>query len=164
MQRWQTKLATRRIREDELVKQFDTCRARIFFKLWQAKLKHKRQIAWRNDMRQKMKIMKNRSDARIIKGAWKIWQQLHLEHRADTLYQSNLVIRYYSQWKEGLLKLDDMYNLADQFSESVQFALLKACFKRWTQTMNLRRDEHVMIQRIDRRIMTNSLDLWRKRM
>ncbi|KAF9480103.1 hypothetical protein BDN70DRAFT_877988 [Pholiota conissans] len=164
MQKWQTKQAMRLIREDELVKQFDTCRTRLSFRIWQAKLKHKRQIAWRNDMRQKMKIMKDKSDARLLKSAWTLWWQLHLERRADTLYQSNLIVRYHTRWKEELVKLDEKYILAAQFSESIQFASVKACLRKWTQMMALRREERVMVQRVDRRIMTDSFDTWRKRM
>ncbi|KAF8959025.1 hypothetical protein BDZ97DRAFT_1923172 [Flammula alnicola] len=163
MQRWQRQLTTLRNREDELVAQFDTHRVKLIFDVWRMKLKHRRQIAWRNDMRQKMKIIKNKSESRLKEDAWATWRQLYLAHRADAHHRSSLLIRYHSRWKEKLMKLDDMDSVADQFGESSHFRSLQKCWSKWKETASLRHDEHLMVQRIDCRIMANSIDLWRKR-
>ncbi|KJA20236.1 hypothetical protein HYPSUDRAFT_1092898 [Hypholoma sublateritium FD-334 SS-4] len=164
IQRWQTQLTVRRNRESDMVKRFDVYRSRIFWGAWQAKLKQRRQIAWRNDMRQKLRAMKSKTDARLVSAAWKKWRQLYLGHHAGFHYQANLMHRCLSRWKHRLLHADDMQNLAIQFSDGTQFARLRRSWIAWINAIGMRRDERVMVERVNSRIVANSLDIWRKRM
>lgn len=153
-----------RNRENDTVKRFDVYRSRIFWGAWQAKLKQRRQIAWRNDMRQKLRVMKSKTDARLVVTAWKKWRQIHLGHRAEFYYQANLMHRCLSRWRRRLLQTDDMQNLAVQFSDGIQFTHLRRSWIKWINAACMRRDERVMVERVNCRVVANSLDIWRKRM
>ena len=164
MQQWQARLVVRRNRENVMVKLFDVYRSRIFWAAWQAKLKQRRQIAWRNDMRQKLRVMKSKQDARLVNAAWKKWRHLYLGRRAEFHYQANLIHRCLSHWRHRLLQIDDMQNLAAEFSHGSRFAQLRRSWITWINTTSMRRDERVMVERVNCRIVANSLNIWRKRM
>jgi len=164
MQRWQNSLVARQKLEGDFLQEFSKRYVKLALKKWQTKLKHKRQTAWRQDMRQRMKVIKAKSELRILKGAWAKWQQLHLSHRADVYYQQLLVSRYLSQWKGRLVTLDNMDSVADDFASVVYSRTLAKSWLNWKQITSLRRDEHIMVQRIECRITANAFDLWRMRM
>lgn len=164
MQRWKGRLSSQLKKEDEMVKSFDAHRTKNFWRLWQAKLKQKRQIAWRNDMRQKLRIMKTMTDDRIVNEAWKRWRQLHFAHLAEARYETNLMTQCYASWRNRLLQVDDKNNLAAQFLESTHFTHLRRSWLTWKNATAMRKDESIMVKRVQSRTMMNSFDLWRKRM
>jgi len=164
MQRWQNSLVARQKLESDFLQEFNKRYVKLALKKWQTKLKHKRQTAWRQDMRQRMKVIKTKSELRILKEAWAKWQQLHLSHRADVYYQQSLLSRYLSQWKGRLVTLDNLDGVADDFASVVYSRTLAKFWLNWKQTTCLRRDEHIMVQRIECRITANAFDLWRMRM
>lgn len=127
-------------------------------------MRQRRQIAWRNDMRQKMKIIKIKSDTRIQKEAWDQWRQVQLAYQADNHYRLVLLSRYHTQWKRKFNELDDLDVIAEQLFASIQRRAVEKFLFRWKRATNMRHDELVMSQRVDCRIMVNALDLWRERM
>jgi protein SFI1 len=161
MQRWQTSLAVRRKMEVDFLQQFNKRYVKLALKKWQTKLKQKRQTAWRQDMRQKMKLIKTKSEVRLLKDAWTKWRQLNLSHRADVYYQQSLSSRHFSKWKMKLFTLDNMDNVADEFARDVYSRTLEKSWIKWKHITSLRRDEHIMVQRIECRIIANAFDLWR---
>jgi len=164
MQRWQQRMASKKVAEDAKVAQFQ-CRTVVHhFRIWQARLKQRRQASWRNDMRQKMKLVKTKSEARIKKDAWVQWRRLAAFCRADRHYQKNILIRYQTRWKTKLIQLDDMDSMADHFSEEINIRTLQKFWDMWKQGLSLRHDERIITQRVEHRIMANTLDMWRKRL
>jgi len=161
MQRWQNSLVARQKLEADFLQEFNKRYVKLALKRWQTKLKHKRQTAWRQDMRQKMKIIKTKSELRLLKDAWAKWRQLNLSHRADLYYQQSLASRYLSQWKRRLVTLDNMDSLADDFAGVVYSRTLGKFWLNWKQVTSLCRDEHIMVQRIECRITANAFDVWR---
>ncbi|KAF4614733.1 hypothetical protein D9613_003001 [Agrocybe pediades] len=163
MQRWQNRIASKKQAEDEKVKRHQSRIVVQSFRIWQARLKQKRQAAWRNDMRQKMKIVKTKSEMRIKTDAWFHWKRLAELSRADRYYQRNLLLRYQTRWKNKLTRLDDMDNMADHFSEETHIRTLHKFWYMWKQGMSLQHDERVITQRVDHRIMVATFQAWRAR-
>ena len=157
-------MAYRRAREDELIRQLQNHTLTRFFGTWQAKLKKKRQDAWRIDMRQKMKIIKTRSDNRIRQEAWNKWRQLHRAHFADDHYKIALLARYFLQWKAKVAHLDDLDAIADNFVRAIQLKCLKSYFDLWKRVIGLRYSERHIARRVDLRLMSTTVHLWRIRM
>lgn len=164
MQRWQNRVNSRKVAEDELVNQFQRRNVKGFFKTWQTRLKQRRQAAWRNDMRHKMKLVKNKSDNRLKQDVWAKWRLLQLSHRADKHYQTTLLARHHGRWKGRLIELDNLDVIADDFSEHIYLKSLKLSWNLWKQAASLRRDQNIITQRVDCRIVATAFDLWRKRM
>ncbi|PPQ78073.1 hypothetical protein CVT25_015607 [Psilocybe cyanescens] len=163
MQRWQNRVNSRKVAEDELVNQFQRRNVKGFFKTWQTRLKQRRQAAWRNDMRHKMKLVKNKSDNRLKQDVWAKWRLLQLSHRADKHYQTTLLARHHGRWKGRLIELDNLDVIADDFSEHIYLKSLKLSWNLWKQAASLRRDQNIITQRVDCRIVATAFDLWRKR-
>lgn len=161
MQRWRKRIQDGIEREDDLVKEFNSLRLRSLFSAWQNKLRVKRQIAWRNDMRQRMKVVKNKADERILKTAWKQWRRIQLISAAEAHYHSTLLIRHVNKWKDNLIRLDNLDNTADEFAANLHSRSLESFWTRWKILTGLRHDERTMVQRVNARIMTNTFDRWR---
>ncbi|KDR81550.1 hypothetical protein GALMADRAFT_113988 [Galerina marginata CBS 339.88] len=164
MKCWQRHVVSRRACEDKLVNQFHKHAVKSFFKTWQAKLKQRQQTAWRNDMRQKMKLIKTKSEIRMKKHAWAKWRQHQLSRAADKHYELRLLVLHHSRWKEKLVHLDSLDMAADHFAEEGHLRILSRSWGRWKETSSLRHDENVMALRVDTRVMANIFDLWRKRL
>ena len=162
MQRWHKRIQDRIQREDEQVRHFKSLQLRSLFSAWQNKLRAKRQIAWRNDMRQKMKLVKNKADERILRTAWKQWRRLQLASVAEAHYHSTLLTRHANKWKASLIRLDNLDNIADEFAANLHSRILETFWMRWKIHTSLRHDEQTMVQRVNARLMTNAFDRWQE--
>lgn len=163
MQRWLKRVASRRAQEDDLIKQLQKHSVSRFFRRWHSKLKQKRQEAWRNDMRQKMKIIKSKSDTRIKQDAWDKWRQLQRSHHAESHYQLTLLSRCLFRWKTRIEQLDDLDVVADNFSRNIQLTSLKNFWDLWKHVTRLRHNENIMTRRVDYRVISTTFNLWRTR-
>lgn len=51
--------------------------------LWRVRLKERRQVQWRQDMRTRMKTVRDNHDLKLKKDAWAKWRQSHRSHIAE---------------------------------------------------------------------------------
>ncbi|KAF8902077.1 hypothetical protein CPB84DRAFT_894306 [Gymnopilus junonius] len=114
-------------------------------------------------MRQKMKIIKSKSDIRIKQDAWAKWRQLLRSHHAESHYQLTLLSRCLAQWKARIVHLDDLDIVADNFSQHVQLRSTRNLWDLWKHITRLRRSENIMAGRVDYRAISTAFDLWRMR-
>ncbi|CAA7271758.1 unnamed protein product [Cyclocybe aegerita] len=164
MQRWGTRLASQRHLEGQLIARFMRRHLKRIFRTWQVKLGRKRQIAWRIEMRQKMKVVKNKSEFRVKKDVWMKWQQQLLARRAHEHYELGLLSRSLSRWKQTLVRIDDLDNIAEEFSRKTALEAVVRCWHYWKGSTILKHQGAIVSQRVDCRIMAEAFDVWRNRM
>jgi protein SFI1 len=162
MQRWQSKLASRRQLQNQQIIEFSKRHLKTAFRVWQTKLKQKQQLVWRSEMRQKMKFIKNKLELKIKKDAWAKWRQLQLSHRADKHYQLCLLIRLFARWKTKLRQVSEMVDVANEYATHVDLKVADRCWDYWKRATVSRHQELVVIQRVDFRIMVNAFDQWKQ--
>ena len=163
MQRWQSKLASRRQLQNQQIIEFSKRHLKAAFRVWQTRLKQKQQLVWRSEMRQKMKFIKNKLELKIKKDAWAKWRQLQLSHRADKQYQLCLLLRLYARWKAKLRQVSEMTDIANEYATHVDLKVADRCWDYWKRAAVSRHRELVVIQRVDCRIMVNAFDQWKQR-
>ena len=163
MQRWQHKLTSRRQSQSQQVIKFSKRYLKVAFGVWQTKLKEKRQLLWRSEMKKKMKFIKNRSELKVKKDAWAKWRQLQLSHRADKHYQLRLLVRVFARWKTKLGQVYEMAEIADEYTGHLDLKVADRCWDYWKRAAVSRHQELVMIQRVDWRIVVNGFDRWKQR-
>jgi protein SFI1 len=140
----------------------DTRRLRAAFSCWKLRLKAKRQTEWRDGMRMKMKIIREKKEAKLRKDAWAKWRQSYRSHLSAQHYAERLVLRFLHRWRERLAKVDHMEAAADEFLYDTVGRRAEKCWDHWKVMMELRNSERVISERIDLRVMGNTLKIWRK--
>ncbi|OAX38647.1 hypothetical protein K503DRAFT_770274 [Rhizopogon vinicolor AM-OR11-026] len=130
--------------------------------VWKAKHKQKKQLQWRSDMRAKMKTVRERHDAKLIRDAWTKWQQNHQSLLSELQYNERIVARYFLRWKNALLKLDRMDSTADDFSRRIKGGAAHRAWKYWQKAMAARDAEKTVAHKVSLRIKGSVMDLWKK--
>lgn len=157
-------MASRKAIADDLVNDFQRRNLKPFFKLWQTRLRQRRQTAWRNDMRQRMKLIKNKQDSKLKVNTWIKWRELRLLLQADQHYRISSQTRYLTRWFKRAIELDNKAVIAERFSQRGDLKVLDRTWNLWKRATTLRRDEHTLAQRVEDRIVVNAYDVWRKRL
>jgi protein SFI1 len=163
MQRWQSKLVSRRQFQDQQIVEFSKRHLKTAFRVWRAKLKQKQQLAWRSEMREKMKIIRNKLELNVKKDIWVKWRQLQLAHRADRQYRLIFLVRFFARWKTRLRQVSEMAEAANEYASHLDLKVADRCWDYWKRAAASRHRELVVIQRVDWRIMVNAFDQWKQR-
>lgn len=163
LQRWRDRFALR----NELYRRVEAVviaqRMRSALNVWRRKLNEKREAQWRQIMRVKMKAVKDKRERKLIEGAWAKWRQNDSSRSAQRHYSKQLLHGMLRRWKDRLNEVDNLQHTADDVSRAADILLMKRSWKHWRRGATLQATERVLVERIDLRMMSNSLDLWRER-
>lgn len=162
LQRWRQRTAARREMYLRVAALSNRRCLKRFFQVWKLKLKEKKQIHWREDMRGRMKIVRERDELRLKKNMWAKWRQSYLSHLSEQRFARKVLVRAFHRWKARLKKLDEMEAAADHFVYVREDQTLDRYWETWRRAAELRRAEMTMRQRVDLRIVANAIDIWRQ--
>ncbi|OJT15746.1 hypothetical protein TRAPUB_4382 [Trametes pubescens] len=129
---------------------------------WKQKSKEKKQVHWREDMRARMKMVRDRDELRLKKDAWAKWRQSHLSHLAEHQFSQRLVKRFFDRWKSRVGRLDQLDAAAEHFVHAKEERAMERCWDIWRRTAELRTAERSLRERVDLRTMTGALAVWTK--
>lgn len=163
-QKWRVRLVDIKTREDEMVAQFSTRKLQRLFAKWNWKYKQKRQAIWRQDMRQKMKLVRAKTDSRTRKEAWTKWQNQLLLHRAHRHYELGVLFRYHNRWRERLVHTSSLDEKAENYAQNRILRIVNRSWDVWRRLTVLQTHEAVLIQQINRRITISAFGMWQRRM
>ena len=130
--------------------------------LWKAKLKEKRQVVWRNDMRAKMKTIREKRDSKIQKDAWAKWRQSFRSHLSELQHNERVVLRFFLRWKSSLSKLDSFETTADRFYHRTTCSAVLQTWKRWKRALAIRDAERAVTAKIGLRVGREVMQMWKK--
>lgn len=164
LQRWRERTATRHELYQRVSALSDNRRLKLAIQLWKMKLKEKKQSDWRNEMRTKMKIVRDARESKLRKDAWAKWRQSYQSHLSDRHYSQRLVLRFFQKWKAKFGQVDDLDAVADHFAYGKEQILMEKCWDLWRRALELRRAETVMAERVGLRVMGDAMNVWKRRM
>jgi protein SFI1 len=130
--------------------------------LWKAGLKEKRQITWRNDMRAKMKTIREKRDSKIQKDAWAKWRQSFRSHLSELQYNERIVLRFFLRWKSSVSKLDSLDIAAEQFYRRTTCSAVVQTWKRWKRALAVSDAEKAVTAKIGLRVGREVMQRWKK--
>ncbi|KAL4067873.1 Sfi1 spindle body protein-domain-containing protein [Scleroderma citrinum] len=163
LRRWHNRTALLLERETHAARVADVRRLRVVMVVWRSKLKEKRQLTWKNEMRAKMKIIKEKRGSRIQKGAWEKWRQTYCARLAEIQFRALLKTRFFLRWRMKVARLDSLEASAVDFSERPSCSAVMCAWKRWRRAMSIRRAEHLVTVSVDLRVKREVMDIWKKR-
>lgn len=132
--------------------------------VWRAKLRERKQVQWRENMRARMKIVRDHHDLKLKKDAWAKWRQSYRSHISEQHYSEKLVLRFYTKWRTKLVHLDRIENAGDQLVKSRGKTQVERCWSLWKRAMDMRKTERAMAERVGLRILASAVDLWKRRL
>ncbi len=127
-------------------------------------MKVKRQNKWRQDMRKKMKIIRERRETNLQKEVWTQWRQLYRSRLAHEYYSRTLLLKFHKRWKDSLVNLDHLDAIADNALKSTDSRLLNGFWYRWKRALEIRSAEKAVEEAVNVRIMSDALTKWKSRM
>lgn len=133
------------------------------FTVWTARLAERRQIQWRRDMRIKMKIVREKREAKLCKDALSKWRQSFQSHLSDQHYKQRLVMRVLHRWHRVIAKRDHSKAIALKFDEVRESRSLDRTWEAWRRALDTRTREAAMVKRVGLRVMADGFEIWRKR-
>ncbi|KAH9946207.1 uncharacterized protein BXZ73DRAFT_86381 [Epithele typhae] len=150
LQHWRKRTAVRR----ETYLRVSALSNRRFLKralqAWKVKTKEKKQLHWRDDMRMRMKTVRERGELRLKKDMWA--RQL----------SRRVVQRFFGRWKSKLRQLDQLEAAADHFVGVREETALVRVWETWRRSSELRHAEKALTERINFRLKTSTMDIWRR--
>ncbi|KAI0361981.1 hypothetical protein OH77DRAFT_1388452 [Trametes cingulata] len=162
LQHWRKRTAARRELHLRVAALSDRRCLKRAFHIWKLKLKEKKQIHWREDMRARMKAVRERDELRIKKDAWAKWRQSYLSHLSEHHFERMLVRRFFDHWKSRVRKLDELDAAAEHFVYAKEERAVERCWDLWRRATELRMAEKSIQERVDLRIMAAAMDTWKK--
>ncbi|KAF9227630.1 hypothetical protein BS17DRAFT_725990 [Gyrodon lividus] len=161
LRRWLNSTASLLQRQEHVATLANTRCLRAAMAVWKAKLKEKRQVAWRNDMRAKMKTIRKKRELKIQKDAWAKWRQSFRSHLSELQYNERIVIQFFLRWKSSLSKVDRLGANADQFHRRTNGSTAMLAWKCWKRALAIRNAEKAVETKIGLRVKCEVMQVWK---
>ena len=163
LQRWRKGLASRQLKREHAAKILGRKHLKQFFNLWSDKLKAKRQEKWRQDMRIKMKTVRDQREVRLEKNMWAKWRCLYRLRLAAHSYDRHLSVAFFRRWKKKLEHVDRLDMLADEAAHHGMKRLVIQNWGKWKHALELSLCEKAFMEQICLRTVKSVTLIWRKR-
>ncbi|GLB35015.1 putative sfi1 spindle body protein [Lyophyllum shimeji] len=164
LQRWRSVTASHAELYRRIASLSDNRGLKHAFSTWRARLKQKEQDKWRQQMRQKMKIIRDKREQKIRKDAWAKWRQSYRSHLSGQHYTANLVHRFYYCWKKRLSAIIELEDIADNALQASQGRVAERCWNCWRDATELRNSERIMSERVGLRLMGDAMAAWQRKL
>ncbi|KAI0664914.1 Sfi1 spindle body protein-domain-containing protein [Cubamyces menziesii] len=130
--------------------------------IWKLKFKEKKQARWKEEMRARMKTLRERDELVLKKDMWTKWRHAYHLHTLQTQFEQRVVIRFFDRWKSRMRRLDELEAAAEHFTYAKDEKAVEQSWDTWRHATQLRLAERALRDRVDLRIMANAIDTWRK--
>lgn len=141
----------------------DRRRMKLAVQIWKTKWKEKRQAVWRESMRARMQTVRQKREAKLLKDAWAKWRQSHRSHLSEQHYADRLVVRFFKRWRTRLEDLEQLDAAVDHFLYEKEERSVERCWDMWRRAMEMRKAERMMVERVDLRMMGQTMEVWKHR-
>lgn len=138
-------------------------RLRVAMAMWRSKLKERKQLMWRNEMRAKMKTVREKRERNIQKDAWVKWRRAYCCRLAEMRFTDRLVARFFLRWKTKLTNLGRLEVSADDFLERPTCSTVAHAWKLWRRALRIRNAAHLVTANAGLRVKREVVDIWKKR-
>lgn len=163
LRRWHNRAVLLLEREERAARVADVRRLRVAVAVWRSKLKEKRQLMWQNEMRAKIKIIREKRGYRVQKGAWAKWRQAYCLRLAEMQFTERWKTRFFLRWRMKVAKIDRLEVSAIDFSDRLSCSAVVSAWKRWRRAMSVLRAEYSVTVNVGLRVKREVIHVWKKR-
>ncbi|KIY69989.1 hypothetical protein CYLTODRAFT_442301 [Cylindrobasidium torrendii FP15055 ss-10] len=158
--RWRDRLASKQVHVRTQLARADLFFLRTALIAWRRHLVQRQHANWRDAMRGKMRLVRQKRDERLKKEVMVVWRQARQDLAADDHYNRQLVRRAFTRWQKRLVSIDQLEDLADQYQENELFRIMDSCWANW----RLRIAEATMARQVGARLQREAMSRWLKRL
>ncbi|KAF8636478.1 hypothetical protein AX17_003293 [Amanita inopinata Kibby_2008] len=163
LQRWRNIHVARQALYERAGKVLKNRCIRHIFEIWISRFKLKQQEKWRQDMRMRMKTVREKHELKLEKDAWARWRQLYRSRLATQNYDERLMINYFKRWQARAWHIGGLETLADNVGQRRMNRVLIWGWTRWKRALELHFSEKAVVEQADLRRMKTAVIIWRKR-
>lgn len=163
MQRWRSQTASELDLYSRVTILANNRCLRVALGAWRSRTKEKKQLDWRNDMRNKMKSIREKREITLIKDAWAKWRQSYRSHLSGQHYTERLILQFFQRWKRRLSEVDHLEATGDGFLNVKEHKDVERCWSYWRRAVELRNAEKSIAESVGLRIMGDVMDVWKQR-
>lgn len=164
MQKWQAKLQKQRQHHEKITTMFQSRHLKWAMDLWMTKLHAKRQIQWRDSMRSRMKIVRLNREKKLKNDTWGKWRQVYQSRLSTQYYSKYLLGLFFSRWKRRLEGVDVIGDAGYALAHVFNSRKVSKFWHIWKKASMLRATERLLAERVNLRIMSNAVAMWKRRM
>ena len=132
--------------------------------VWRGRLRERKQLRWRQDMRARMKAVRDGHDRALVRGAYAQWRQAFRLRLAEQQYYRGLATRVFKRWRSRLVQMDQIEDRGDQLVALREKRQLARFWDLWKKEVAVRKAEGVMTESVGLRILATAFDAWKKRL
>ncbi|KAH8106712.1 Sfi1 spindle body protein-domain-containing protein [Cristinia sonorae] len=162
--KWRTRTAQHKALYERIATLSNNRRLRLAIQTWKGKLREKRQSQWRNDMRSKMKLVRNNHERKLVRDAWTTWRLGFQAHSADEHLSQKLLLRFFNKWRARLGSLDALDTAGDRFIAVRDSMALDRSWQVWRHSFHILQSERTMTDRVGMRLLSEAMVVWKNRM
>ncbi|KAJ7452477.1 CTLH/CRA C-terminal to lish motif domain-containing protein [Mycena galericulata] len=162
--RWRTRTVASQERIGRVTNVANRRHLEVAFGAWKTKTREREQARWRDSMRAKMKLIRDRRELKLMKDVLERWKQCYKTRVAVQHYTDALTARYYRRWRRRLAHLDHLDDVADGLSQVVEGGVLERCWYRWKHESQLQVAYKIVSDNVGLRVKTEVMDAWRRQM
>jgi hypothetical protein len=114
-------------------------------------------------MRARMKAVRERHEHSLLVDIWTRWKLAVRAQGAERIHDVHVLERTIVKWKGKMCQIRAMEHTADVYDERGDRRIMVRFWDRWRWMSNLRRREMDLAQEVNRRILRELWDSWKKR-
>ncbi|TCD64438.1 hypothetical protein EIP91_004083 [Steccherinum ochraceum] len=162
--KWRTRAAGHKALFDRVATLSNNRCLRAALNAWKAKLREKKQVQWRHDMRSRMKMVRENHERGLLLDAWTTWKQEYQGHMSDQHFSGKLVVKFFTKWRSRLVSLDQLDAASEHFVSIRESMALERSWQVWRHSMHVVKTERTMADRVALRMLSEAMAVWKNRM
>ncbi|KAG6818169.1 hypothetical protein H0H87_000074 [Tephrocybe sp. NHM501043] len=144
LRRWRDAVLSRRDIYQRIATLSDNRCRRKALTQWRDRFQARKQNKWRQVMRERMKVIREKRELQLRKDAWAKWRQLYRSHLSSQHYLERLVQRFYECWKQRLVTIGKFETIADGAYQASQERDMIQYWNHWRTSRDMHSSERLM--------------------
>ncbi|TDL27501.1 hypothetical protein BD410DRAFT_714677 [Rickenella mellea] len=163
LQQWRWCLSAQRDAFQQVARLAESRTLKGSWGIWKKKQQERKLIAWRNEMRVKMNLLKDKKGVKIKKDAWVKWRQLFQSRLSSQRYLHKLCIKIFTKWRYRKYVIDRMEALGDDTIETNELRIMTRYWEQWKVILMWKERERHVSSLVASRLRKEAMLVWKAR-
>lgn len=115
-------------------------------------------------MRSRMKAVRLNREKKLKNVAWGTWRQLYQSRLSAQHYSKHLLGLFFSRWKRRLEGVGAIEDAGEALAHVFDSQRVSKFWHIWKRASALRATESLLFERVNLRVMSDAVAMWKRRM
>ena len=145
-------------------RQADARYLRLFLTVWRSKWKERKQAAWRRQMRNNMKTVRERHDLNLQRVLFVRWSAAHQMVCLEKELKARWLSKYLDRSKTRCSEIQSLDHIANQVAVTNENKSVRQHFNLWRRMLLLKDMERHMAEAVRVRRLAFFMTVWQRRL